>query len=162
MLTAADVGKSFSRGAGILELYEREVGVLPVPGSPLSKHTRLEEAQRKDTNVGAWANLAVEEGCVYTASCWVWVSKSFVGTAVMLSVGEWSGQRQTMANLAQRECWQRLEASRTAPPGCSRCHVVLRIIGSGTASVLSTGWRLDAGPYLGSVADRCRDIGTVF
>jgi hypothetical protein len=148
MLAAADVRKSF-RGAEILELHEREVGCLSVPGSPLLKHTRLEMAQRKDSNVGAWVNLAVEEGCVYTASCWVWVSKSFAGTAVMLSVGEWGGQRQMMADLAQRDCWQRLEASRTAPPGCTRCHVVLRIIGRGPASVLSTGWRLDAGPYMG-------------
>ncbi len=120
MLTVADVGKSFSKGAGILELDERQVGVMPVPGSPLSKHTRLEEAQRKDSNVGVWPDLAVEEGCVYTASCWVWVSKSFMGNAVMLSVGEWSRQRQMKANLAQRECWQRLEASRTAPPGVVR------------------------------------------
>ena len=145
-LTSDTIGSTLSHGAGLVAIAERGATNAPVPNRPLIKHTRVDPGQRLDTNVGAWTDLEVEGGRVYTASCWVWIPREFQGKSVMLSLGEWGRQRRVVADLSRTECWQLLQASRTAPVGVPKCHIVLRMDGPGGASVFSTGWRLDIGP----------------
>jgi Glycosyltransferase 61 len=145
-LTATDIPGGLSSGAGVVEVADVWVGGAAITAGPIMRHARVDPEQRIDSNVGAWINLPLEEGLVYTASCWIWVPREFSGSAIMLSIGEWSGQRRVMADLSIRDCWQRLQTSRTAPSGSRSGHIVLRLSGPDGAFIFSSGWRLDAGP----------------
>ena len=144
VLTSAELSR-WSDGVGLVEISHPSEVCQLICGIPILRHTRIDPEHRKDTNVGTWTTLEVQGGTVYTASCWIWIPRDFQGRAVLLSLGEWPRQRRVTADLSKRDTWQQVHASRTAPIGEAKCHIVLRLDGPDGAFVFSTGWKLEVG-----------------
>ena len=115
-------------------------------GSIVLRHVRTDPKGRPDSNSGFWWGMQVDGGQVYTASCFVWVPFSFAGEQVLLTIGEWAEQFWTPADLALRDCWQRISVRVVAPPAARACDLVLRLNAQAGAAVFSTAWQLEAGP----------------
>ena len=115
------------------------------PPSPVLCHVREDPEIAPDSNVGAWTNISIDEGRLYTASCWIWIPQDFRGVSIDLNIGEWPKQRRRAADLNSREQWQQLTASVTCPPGAKPCNVVLRLGSRKGEYVYSTNWQIEGG-----------------
>lgn len=116
------------------------------PGSAVMRHVRRNPEARRETNCGAWWGIRIDASRIYTATCWVWVPADFVGSEVLLSLGEWQQQRRQLADLTKRNCWQRLRTTVTAPRDAVLCAAVIRIDAADGSAVYSTCWQIEPAP----------------
>jgi hypothetical protein len=139
------------RSTGLQSTPEYEVPTTCAPESPFKPpsavlcHVRGDPEIARDSNVGAWTNISIDEGRSYTASCWIWIPQNFRGISIELNIGEWPKQRRRAANLNLREQWQQLTASVTCPSSAKFCNVVLRLGSSKGEYFFSTNWQIEVG-----------------
>jgi Glycosyltransferase 61 len=110
------------------------------PACPVVCHVRADPQAVPDSNVGAWPDIPVDDGRLYTASCWIWIPAAFQGQDVALSIGEWPMQWSRAANMNLREQWQKITATKTCPTNAKFCNVVLRVAAPMGSYVFSTNW----------------------
>lgn len=98
-----------------------------------------------NTNVGKWSGIKVVPGRTYTASCWVWVPRSFKGQQVSIRISDVPMSSFNPADLQRTDQWQRISFTCTIPPAVERVSVALHIAGESGAGVVSTCWQLEYG-----------------
>jgi hypothetical protein len=132
-------------GGGQEELATPSNAVTPLlPGNVVLRHVRSDPLTIPDSNCGYWWHMPVEEGELYTASCFVWIPAEFPGTNVQITIGEWRGQTWNPGDLSVRDQWQRISATVRVPDTATTCSLVLRVEAGGGAMLFSTAWQLEA------------------
>lgn len=116
------------------------------PDSIVLRHVRAASSEQPDSNCGSWWDLPVDPDRYFTASCFVWIPGEFVGRGVLVTIGEWDGQKWHPANLSTRDQWQRISATAKVPSAATSCAAVLRVDAEAGAVVYSTAWQVESGP----------------
>jgi hypothetical protein len=117
----------------------------PFPGNLVKQHQRDPGTRTPDNNVGYYSRVPIQEGGIYTASCWVWLPEDFSGQSVLLSVGDWPGQRTAGATLEILGQWQRIHSTATAPLGTLGANAILRVSSHGGTKLASSCWQFEEG-----------------
>ncbi len=132
-------------GGGQEELATPSDAVPPLlSGNIVLRHVRTDPLTRPDSNCGYWWHMPVVGGEPYSVSCYVWIPAEFSGRQVLITIGEWSGQSWTPADLSIRNQWQRISATVNVPDTARTCSLVLRVDAGHGAVLFSTAWQLEA------------------
>jgi hypothetical protein len=81
------------------------------PGNAVMRHRVDGAAHVKEGNCGYFETPPLQPHTIYTAACSVWIRAEFAGHAVQICIGEWDGQVWGRADLARRNCWQRISCT---------------------------------------------------